>query len=150
MSSLPAPQSRGSGDKKGDASAEEGAQDEMVVLHNKAEMNSMITTLFEDGEVRSCCCCCCCCCYCRNAIATHRDTHAHRPLTPRSQKLVVPTNPWANKSVLKGLGAGAKLLFGATGLTGAHLLRYLIKVRPRIDGWARFILPFPRFPLITN
>lgn len=41
----------------------------------------------------------------------------------------MPANPWANKSVLKGLGAGAKLLFGATGLTGTHLLRYLIKVR---------------------
>ena len=86
-------QSRGGGDQKGATAGEGEQQDEMVVLHNKAEMNSMITTLFEDGE-----------------------------------KLVVsrPGSQRGNLS-LSSMGNGAKLLFGATGLTGAHLLRYLIK-----------------------
>jgi acyl transferase domain-containing protein/NADPH:quinone reductase-like Zn-dependent oxidoreductase/thioester reductase-like protein/acyl carrier protein len=85
-------QSRGSSDKKGgETEGEDANQEGMMVLHNKAEMNSMITTLFEDGE-----------------------------------KLVVQPLKRGNMS-LSSLGSGAKLLFGATGLTGAHLLRYLIK-----------------------
>ena len=82
-------QSRGGGDQKGAAGGAEGEnQDEMVVLHNKAEMNSMIATLFEEEE---------------GAVVASKGFQ------------------------LTSLTNGAKLLFGATGLTGAHLLRYLIK-----------------------
>jgi acyl transferase domain-containing protein/NADPH:quinone reductase-like Zn-dependent oxidoreductase/thioester reductase-like protein/acyl carrier protein len=82
-------QSRGSNDKKGGETADENDNhEEMMVLHNKAEMNSMLATLFEeDGD----------------AANNHKAFHL-RPLT-----------------------SSAKLLFGATGLTGSHLLRYMIK-----------------------
>ena len=81
-------QSRGSSDKKGGEGGAVGENsDEMVVLHNKAEMNSMIATLFEEDDAAA------------------------------------PTKSFQ----LSSLSSGAKLLFGATGLTGAHLLRYLIK-----------------------
>lgn len=44
-------QSRGDGGKKGgEGGSGEGGGEDLGVLHNKAEMNSMITTLFDNGE----------------------------------------------------------------------------------------------------
>lgn len=81
-------QSRGSGGKATEA-AEGEQESEIMVLHNKAEMNNMISTRFESGP----------------------------PLVRTASSLT------------RGLRSlsGATLLFGATGLTGAHVLRYLIK-----------------------
>lgn len=109
MLTLCVSQSRGGGDGKkgGEAGAVGGAGEELSVLHNKAEMNSMLSSLFEDGEAL---------------------------VAPAGLKLASTSSASSLKRSLTMAASGGGpgpyervLLFGATGLTGAHLLRYLIK-----------------------
>jgi len=104
-------QARSGAGGKGEGSGAEQAE-EVVVLHSKAEMNSMISSRFDSSA---------------EAGGGPKRAGSLRKASSSAKLLAAPTKL---VRAVSGLRGARVLVFGAEFLNGAHLVRYFLKVRP--------------------